>query len=96
MLLEQLLHQPSRGFGVAPSLDARTSVDHLTLGVVRHVDLFRDELDGDEGGLTLAARSDNGTDLQVLTSFVGSHLQYLYNDLQTRYDALRAAQEGKP
>ncbi len=44
----------------------------------------------------MAARSDNGTDLQVLTLFVGSHLQYLYNDLQTRYDALRAAQEGKP
>ncbi len=49
-----------------------------------------------EALLTLAARSDNGTDLQVLTLFVGSHLQYLYNDLQTRYDALRAAQEGKP
>ncbi len=44
----------------------------------------------------MAARSDNGTDLQVLTLFVGSHLHYLYNDLQTRYDALRAAQEGKP
>ena len=49
-----------------------------------------------EALLTLAARSDNGTDLQVLTLFVGSHLQYLYNDLQTRYDAPRAAQEGKP
>ncbi len=51
---------------------------------------------GPEALLTLAARSDNGTDLQVLTLFVGSHLQCLYNDLQTRYDALRAAQEGKP
>ncbi len=49
-----------------------------------------------EALLTLAARSDNGTDLQVLTLFVGSHLQYLYNDLQTRYDELRGAQEGKP
>ena len=51
---------------------------------------------GPEALLTLAARCDNGTDLQVLTLFVGSHLQYLYNDLRTRYDALRAAQEGKP
>ncbi len=51
---------------------------------------------GPEALLTLAARSDNGTDLQVLTLFVGSHLHYLYNDLQTRYDTLRATQEGKP
>ncbi len=41
-----------------------------------------------EALLTLADRSDNGTDLQVLALFVGSHLQYLYNDLQARYDAL--------
>ncbi len=51
---------------------------------------------GPEALLTLAARSDNGTDLQVLTLFVGFQLQYLYNDLQTRYDELRGAQEGKP
>ena len=37
----------------------RVSVDHLTLGVASHVNLFRDELDGDESGFILQFRLDD-------------------------------------